>query len=209
MTPREVEEYRALRATIRDRGTMRVWLFLAAIAAWAAATIATAALAALPVATLLPLLVLASGFETVFNVHTGVERIGRYLQVFYAPGEAERDWERTVMAYGLAYPGAGSGSAVFTVFLPGHRPELRAGAAGRAGPARGVGRRRRASDLRGPRRRGPPRLRTPARARSRALSAPQAGLSRPSHGQCNRDPDVDLQQRSHRLPRRRERCDDI
>ena len=108
MTPREVEEYRALRATIRDRGTVRVWLFLTAMAAWAAATIATAALAALPVATLLPLLILASGFETVFNVHTGIERIGRYLQVFHAPGEAERDWERTVMAYGVAYPGAGS-----------------------------------------------------------------------------------------------------
>lgn len=108
MTRREVEEYRALRATIRDRGTMRFWIFFAAMVVWAAATIATAALAALPVATLLPLLVLAAGFETVFTVHTGIERIGRYLQVFYAPREAERDWERTVMAYGLAFPGAGS-----------------------------------------------------------------------------------------------------
>jgi hypothetical protein len=108
MTPREVEEYRALRATIRDRGTVRVWLFFTTMAAWAAATIATGALAALPVATLLPLLLLASGFETVFNVYTGIERIGRYLQVFHAPGEMERDWERIVMAYGAAYPGAGS-----------------------------------------------------------------------------------------------------
>jgi hypothetical protein len=108
MTPHDVEEYRSLRETIRDRGTGRVWLFLATIAVWGAMTIATAALAALPVATLLPLLVLASGFETVFSVHTGIERIGRYLQVFYAPEETERDWERTIMAYGRAYPGAGS-----------------------------------------------------------------------------------------------------
>jgi hypothetical protein len=108
MTPREVEEYRALRATIGNRGTARLWLFSAAIAVWAAATIATAALAALPVATLLPLLILASGFETMFSVHTGVERVGRYLQVFYAADEGERDWERTIMAYGLAYRGAGS-----------------------------------------------------------------------------------------------------
>jgi hypothetical protein len=106
MTPHEVEEYRALRATIRDRGTLRIWLFFTVMAVWGAATIATASLAALPVATLLPLLILAAGFEALFAVHTGIERIGRYLQVFYAPGETERDWERTVMAYGRAYPGA-------------------------------------------------------------------------------------------------------
>ena len=103
MTPREVEEYRALRATIRDRGTQRVWLFLVVMAAWAAATVATAALAAIPVATLLPLLVLASGFETVNSVHTGIERIGRYLQVFYAPDQGERT-PCTVMAYGGRTP---------------------------------------------------------------------------------------------------------
>src|SRR3954451_18471647 len=106
LTPREKEEYRALRAAIAARGATRVWLFLAVMVAWAAATIATAALAALPVATLLPLLVLAAGFEAVFSVHTGVERVGRYLQVFYAPEEIERDWVRTVMASSRAYPGA-------------------------------------------------------------------------------------------------------
>src|ERR1043165_3191109 len=100
LTPREKEEYRALRAAIAARGATRVWLFLAVMVAWAAATIATAALAALPVATLLPLLVLAAGFEAVFSVHTGVERVGRYLQVFYDGGE--REWERTIMAYGHA-----------------------------------------------------------------------------------------------------------
>ena len=108
MTPREVEEYRALRATIRERGTLRVWLFFAGIVAWAAATIATASLAALPVATVLPLLVLASAFEALFNVHTGVERVGRYLQVFYAGDEGTAEWERTIMAYGRAARGGGS-----------------------------------------------------------------------------------------------------
>jgi len=28
MTPRELEEYRALRHTIRERGTARVWIFV-------------------------------------------------------------------------------------------------------------------------------------------------------------------------------------
>jgi fatty acid desaturase len=62
VTPREIEEFRALRATIRERGSQRIYLFLWTLVAWAASTIATAALAALPVATLLPLLLLAAGF---------------------------------------------------------------------------------------------------------------------------------------------------
>ena len=37
----------------------------------------------LPEATLLPLLALAAVFEAVFALHTGVERVGRYIQVFY------------------------------------------------------------------------------------------------------------------------------
>ena len=35
MTPREVQEYTALRATIRERGTARIWVFLALLVAWA------------------------------------------------------------------------------------------------------------------------------------------------------------------------------
>src|SRR5829696_8448887 len=108
MTARELNEYSALRDTIRQRGTLRIILFLVTVMAWAAATIATAALAALPVATLLPLLLLTAGFEVVFALHTAVERIGRYLQVFYEeddPAHPERAWERTAMAYGRTHPG--------------------------------------------------------------------------------------------------------
>lgn len=102
MTPRELEEYRALRDTIRERGTTRAWLLLATFVAWAALAIATASLAALPVATLLPLLVLAVGFETGFALHTGVERIGRYIQVFFESEDADSGWEHRIMAYGAA-----------------------------------------------------------------------------------------------------------
>jgi len=102
MTPRELEEYRALRDTIRERGTTRAWLLLATFVAWAALAIATTSLAALPVATLLPLLVLAVGYETGFALHTGVERIGRYVQVFFESEDADRGWEHRIMAYGDA-----------------------------------------------------------------------------------------------------------
>jgi hypothetical protein len=94
MTDRELEEYRTLRDTIRERGTARVWVFLAGLVAWGALTTATAALASLPVATFLPLLVLAATFEAVFSLHVGVERIGRYVQVFL---ENDGAWEHVLM----------------------------------------------------------------------------------------------------------------
>ena len=141
MTAREQDEYSALRATIGQRGTARVCVFAGGITAWAAATIATAALASTPVATLLPLLVLASVFEAVFALHVGVERIGRYLQVFHeGPGgsggsggsetadgsdgpnrsggaggsDGSAGWEYATMAFGRP-AGAASTDALFTV----------------------------------------------------------------------------------------------
>jgi len=109
MTRRELEEYRALRATIRDRGTARVWIFAVAIAAWAALTVATAALSAPPVSTLVPLLVLAASFEAVFALHVGVERVGRYLHVFF-----DDAWEKAVLAFGRP-GGAAKVDALFAV----------------------------------------------------------------------------------------------
>lgn len=102
MTPRELEEYRALRATIRERGTARVCTFVLGLIAWAGLVLASAALGAPPVGTLPPLLALAGVFEAIFNLHIGIERIGRYLQVFF---EGEAGWERTAMAYGQSYRG--------------------------------------------------------------------------------------------------------
>lgn len=128
MTAREQAEYSALRATIRERGTARVCVFAGGIAAWAAAAIATAVLAPAPVATLLPLLVLASVFEAIFALHVAVERIGRYIQVFHetrgagesggtggAGGTSESGgWEHAAMAFGRP-AGAATNDALFTV----------------------------------------------------------------------------------------------
>ena len=105
MISREQEEYRALRDTIRERGTTRIWVFLAGIVAWGALTIATAALASLPIATFLPLLILAATFEGVFSIHVGVERIGRYIQVFL---EDDGGWEHVAMAVGRPLKGTSS-----------------------------------------------------------------------------------------------------
>ena len=82
-------EYRALRATIRERGTARVCLFAVGVAVWAGLLLATVALALPPVSALIPLIALLAAFEAVFALHVGVERIGRYLLVFH-----DDQWER-------------------------------------------------------------------------------------------------------------------
>lgn len=94
-----LEEYRSLRAVIRERGSLRVVLFAVTIAAWALAAIAVAALLVQPLAALVPLLILVAGFEAVHALHVGAERIGRYVYVRY-----ERDggpaWETAIGAFG-------------------------------------------------------------------------------------------------------------
>ncbi len=109
MTPREIEEYRALRETIRQRGTQRVWIAFAGLASWGSLVVATIALAPWPVATLLPLLLLATAFECIFALHTAVERVGRYLQVFFEDDESVRRWEHQAMAYTTAFSEGGPG----------------------------------------------------------------------------------------------------
>lgn len=101
MTPRDLEEYKALRATIRERGTARIWVVVAGLAAWAALAIATATLATAPVATFVPLVVLSATFEAACALHFGVERIGRYLEVYH-----DDRWEQTIAVFGRGVPGA-------------------------------------------------------------------------------------------------------
>ena len=108
-TPLRELEFAALRATIRERGTVRLIITWATFVLWAALLLAAIVWAIVPAAFLAPLLVLAAGFEAVLAIHTGVERIGRYLQVFFegdvagAPGSG--GWETTAMTFGQRFPG--------------------------------------------------------------------------------------------------------
>src|SRR5687767_1417886 len=162
MTDRAAIEYRVLRDTIRQRGTLRMALVPVIFIAWAAAAIATAAVITVAISTLIPLLVLAAGFETVFALHINVERIGRYVQAFH---ERDDGWEPVAMAFGERFRGAApdplfSQMFVFAVslnFLPvllgGELPEivvlavLHVLAIFRVRMARGVAKRQRAEDL--------------------------------------------------------------
>ena len=92
-----LEEYRALRATIRQRGTARFVVTTITFVSWAGLLLAADSLSVIPVIGLIPLLVLAVGFEVGFAMHFGVERIGRYLQVRYETADALPSWEHSVM----------------------------------------------------------------------------------------------------------------
>ena len=98
------DEYQALRATIRERGTARMVLLPIIFIGWAATAIATTAVITVAVSTVVPLLVLLAGFEAIFALHVNVERIGRYLQVFHEPSGG---WERMTMSFGQRFPGTG------------------------------------------------------------------------------------------------------
>ena len=108
----KIAEYGALRATIRERGTARMCLIMAGLIAWGALTLALNASQFDRAAALVPLMVLASTFEISFFIHTGVERVGRYLQVFY-----DDQWENIVMAYGKNNPGGGPHPLLITLFV--------------------------------------------------------------------------------------------
>src|SRR6266542_5445383 len=108
------EEFAALRSTIRERGTVRMILLPVTFGLWAGAAVATTATIQLPIAALVPLLVLAAGFEAIYAMHVNVERIGRYLQVFHEP---DGGWEHVAMTFGQRFPGRGPDALFSMLFL--------------------------------------------------------------------------------------------
>jgi hypothetical protein len=116
-----VEEYRALRATIRTRGGLRLALCLGGLGAWGLALVAVLAWLPNPVAGSIPLLLLVATFEVNRMLHLGIERIGRYLQVFFEDSIVSAAdtpaWERAAMSFGPALPGAGGHPLLLPIFL--------------------------------------------------------------------------------------------
>jgi hypothetical protein len=111
---RQQAEYAAMRDTIRQRGTARMVLLPVTFIGWAAAAVATAAVITVALSTIVPLLVLAAGFEAIFALHVNVERIGRYLQVFH---EREGGWEQVAMRFGQKFPRSGPDPLFVQLFV--------------------------------------------------------------------------------------------
>lgn len=103
-----------MRETIRQRGTVRMALVPFIFLGWAAVAVAMTAVITVSVSTLVPLLVLAAGFEALFALHMNVERIGRYLQVYYEP---DGGWEHVAMAFGQRFKGGGPDPLFVQLFV--------------------------------------------------------------------------------------------
>ena len=112
-------EYEALRQTIRERGTARLCAVLVGLAAWGALAIALLITQLEGGITLVPFVVLAATFEINFFVHTGVERIGRFIQVFYEERGGAAGWETIAMKYGEKFPPVGGLDPLFSVIFAG------------------------------------------------------------------------------------------
>jgi hypothetical protein len=107
-------EFTALRTTIASRGTARMVLVPIVVIAWASLAIIVVLFGDLPVAALPPLAILVAGFEAINALHVGVERIGRYLQVFYEGTPGAPAWETIAMAAAPRLRGTGV-DPLFTV----------------------------------------------------------------------------------------------
>lgn len=100
-------EFQVLRATVASRGTVRQALVPVTVIGWGVtATLLTSGIQT-TVISLVSLAVLVAGFEAIHALHVGVERVGRYLQVFYENGLDGPSWESTAMRIGPGLPGGG------------------------------------------------------------------------------------------------------
>jgi len=100
-------EFAVLRQTIARRGTARMILVPVTFIAWSSLSLVILLFADVPVASLFTLAILAAGFESVHALHVGVERIGRFLQVYYEGAPDGPRWETSVTSVGPGLPGGG------------------------------------------------------------------------------------------------------
>lgn len=111
-----LQEYRALRATVSQRGSLRIVLVVCTFFVWALTILLASTLPGLPFFSFVPLVVLVAGFEAVFALHVGVERIGRYIQAHHEPASSgQARWEETAM--GFQGPAGGAHPLFPAVFI--------------------------------------------------------------------------------------------
>ncbi len=109
-------EFAALRHTIAVRGTVRIALLPVTMLGWSALVTTLLLFGNQPISALFSLAVLVGGFEAIHALHVGVERIGRYVQVYYESSTQGPQWETTAMAVGPALPGGGIDPLFAVVF---------------------------------------------------------------------------------------------
>lgn len=117
MSPSQ-SEFTVLRQTIAARGTVRMALLPVTVIGWtlAVALLRLGEFTQDAILGLVPLGILIAGFEAIHALNVGVERIGRYLQVYYEGEPGGPTWETTAMAVGPGLPGGGIDPLFAVVF---------------------------------------------------------------------------------------------
>jgi hypothetical protein len=122
MTDLRALEFADLSAAIRLRVTLAPALLVAVILGWAGLTLWVFTTDVVSAATLVPLVVLAAGFEAVHALHVSAGRLARYLQVEYeepapvAPAVAPQ-WQTTALLYGQRFAPSGSNLLFSALFF--------------------------------------------------------------------------------------------
>jgi hypothetical protein len=113
----QLEEFRALRAAIRDRAVVRVLLLAIAWVGWAA--LATAIMLVLPAAPLLalPLVLVLATFEVNLGTVRTAERIADYLRVVFEERRDVPGWETASADLAGRNPAASGDPLFFWVFV--------------------------------------------------------------------------------------------
>ena len=110
-------EFHVLRDTIARRGTLRQALLPATFIGWGVVSALLLAFREDVPVSIFALGVLVAGFEAIHALHVGVERVGRYLQVFYETSTGGPLWESTAMRLGPGLPGSGVDPLFTVVFV--------------------------------------------------------------------------------------------
>ena len=111
-------EFTVLRQTIASRGTVRMALLPVTVIGWtlAVSILERGGSTGNAFLGLVPLSVVIGGFEAIHALNVGVERIGRYLQVYYEGAADGPTWETTAMSVGPGLPGGGIDPLFSVVF---------------------------------------------------------------------------------------------
>jgi hypothetical protein len=105
-----------LRETIQSRGALRFTIAALTFFVWTALALWCWTTEAGFIAGLLPLFALTAGFEVVLAIHTGVERIGRYVQLMFEDGGPKAPaWEHVAVAMGASWHSPGGLDSLFSL----------------------------------------------------------------------------------------------
>jgi hypothetical protein len=113
----QLEEFRALRASVRERAIARVLLLAMTWLGWAA--LATAIMLVVPAPLLLtvPLVVLLAAFEVNLGTVRAAERVSSYLRVVFEERRAVPGWETASADLARRYPASRGDPLFLWVFV--------------------------------------------------------------------------------------------